>query len=294
MTERRTVVAIRSEGLSAEIDPLGAQLHALRDADDRDLLWDGDPAIWTGRAPILFPIVGMLVDGRYRLDAETYALSKHGFARHSLFEMVQHTSSCATFRLRASEETLKVYPFRFELDLTFGLAGAALTITASVGNLGAETMPASFGFHPALRWPLPYGHSRADHRLKFEHEEPAPIRRIDHAGVVKPADYPTPVRGRDLRLRDELFENDAVIFDQLESRSVGYGAPSGPQIEIAFPDTPYFGVWTKPGAPYICIEPWHGIADPQGFHGDFREKPGVFEVAPGEARIITLSISLKA
>ncbi len=294
MTHGRTIVAIKSDGLSAEIDPLGAQLHALRDADGRDLLWDGDPAIWTGRAPILFPIVGMLVDGRYRLGGETYALPKHGFARHSVFDVAQQTTSSATFRLRAGEETLKVYPFQFELDLSFMVEDSTLTVRASVANRGKEAMPASFGFHPALRWPLPYGKERADHRLAFEHDEPAPIRRIDREGAVEPTAYSTPIKGRELVLRDDLFENDAVIFDKLESRSVNYGAPTGPQIEIAFPDTPYLGVWTKPGAPYICIEPWHGIADPQGFHGDFRDKPGVFEVAPGEARLITMSISLKA
>jgi galactose mutarotase-like enzyme len=294
MTDDRTLVSIKSDGLSAEIDPLGAELFALRDADGRDLLWDGDPAVWTGRAPILFPIVGMLAEGRYRLGGETYDLPKHGFARRRLFVLLDQTAASATFRLSADTETLKAYPFRFQLDLTFSLEGATLTMTAAVRNLGQDHMPASFGFHPALRWPLPYGQVRADHRLTFEQDEPSPIRRIDREGVVEPTPYPTPVQGRDLILRDELFEDDAMIFDQIKSRSLTYGAESGPKLEVAFPDTPYLGVWTKPGAPYICIEPWHGIADPQGYDGDFRDKPGVFEVAPGEARTIAMSISLKA
>jgi galactose mutarotase-like enzyme len=293
MTEQRALVSIKSEALSAEIDPLGSQLHALRDYEERDLLWDGDPAFWTGRAPILFPIVGMLVNGRYRLGETIYPMQKHGFARRSLFEVVEQTPSAATFRLRASEATLKSYPFQFELDITFAIEGATLSLTALVKNGGDETMPASFGFHPALRWPLPYGKPRADHRLCFEKDEPEPIRRIDHEGVVVPEIYPTPVRGCNLTLRDDLFEDDAVIFDRLKSPRLSYGASDGPQIEVAFPDTPYLGVWTKPGAPYICIEPWHGIADPQGFHGDFRDKPGVFEVAPGEAHTATMSITLK-
>jgi galactose mutarotase-like enzyme len=293
MTEPRTLVRIGSDALSAEIDPLGSQLHALRDGEGRDLLWDGDPAFWTGRAPILFPIVGMLVDGRYRLGDTTYAMGKHGFARHKMFEVVGRTPSSATFRLSADEETLKSYPFQFELKITFAIEGATLSLAASVGNLGETPMPASFGFHPALRWPLPYGKARADHRLRFDENEPAPIRRIDREGVVVPETYPTPVQGRDLVLRDALFEDDAVIFDRLNSHSLRYGAPDGPQLEVAFPDTPYLGVWTKPGAPYICIEPWRGIADPVGFKFDFREKPGVFEVAPGGAQTATMSITLK-
>jgi galactose mutarotase-like enzyme len=236
----------------------------------------------------------MLVDGRYRLGETVYALPKHGFARHSLFEVVERAPSFATFRLSASAETLKVYPFAFELDLSFAVNGAALTITASVKNRGEAPMPASFGFHPALRWPLPYGQTRADHGLTFPEDEAAPIRRIDRGGVVTPDAQPTPVEGRHLLLKDELFQDDAIIFDRLNSQSVVYGAPNAPKLDVAFPDTPYLGVWTKPGAPYICIEPWHGIADPQGFHGDFRQKPGVFEVAPGAARLITMSISLKA
>ena len=155
-------------------------------------------------------------------------------------------------------------------------------------------MPASFGFHPALRWPLPYGRPRADHRLRFDRPEAEPIRRINHEGVVKPQPYPTPVMGAELKLRDDLFVDDAVIFDPVESQSVRYGASEGPQLRVDFPDTPYLGVWTKPGADYICIEPWHGIADPEGFHGDFRDKPGVFEVAPGANRRMTVSITLVA
>jgi galactose mutarotase-like enzyme len=293
MTEHRALVCIKSDALSAEIDPLGAQLHAFRDAEGRDLLWDGDPAIWSGRAPILFPIVGMLVDGRYRLGETVYAMGKHGFARHSVFEVVEQAPGAATFRLRADAVSLKAYPFQFELDIAFAIHGATLSLTASIKNHGKAPMPASFGFHPALRWPLPYGKARADHRLRFEAQEAAPIRRIDREGVVVPETYPTPVNGRDLVLRDALFEDDAVIFDQLNSHRLSYGASDGPQLEVAFPDTPYLGVWTKPGAPYICIEPWHGIADPQGFHGDFRDKPGVFEVAPGQAQTATMSITLK-
>jgi len=287
-----TLTTIASEHLSADIDALGAQLYALRDTEGRDLQWDGDPAFWTGRAPILFPIVGMLEGGRYRLDGQTYAMPKHGFARRKPFTLVEAGPASATFRLSADAETRAAYPFEFALDLRFTVDAATLGITAKVRNLGQTRMPASFGFHPALRWPLPYGRPRAEHRLRFAHDEPAPIRRITTDGVVMPETFPTPVQGRDLILRDELFTGDAVIFDQLQSRTLRYGAAEGPHLEISFPDTPYLGVWTKPGAPYICIEPWHGIADPLGYAGDVRDKPGVFEVAPGSSVEISMSIGV--
>jgi len=288
------VIAIRSDGLSAEIDPFGAQLFALRDAEGNDLLWDGDPAVWTGRAPVLFPIVGGLNGGRYRLGGQAFALPRHGFARHRLFEVAETSGDRAVFRLRWDEETLAAYPFRFELDLAFAVAGACLTMTATVRNLDPTApMSASFGFHPALRWPLPYGQPRAAHVIVFDQEEPAPIRRIDADGLVQPARFPTPVEGRALVLRDDLFTDDALIFDKIASRRLAYGADAGPLIEVAFPDTTLLGVWTKPGADFICIEPWHGWADPAGYEGDFRDKPGVFEVEPGGERAMAMSITLR-
>ena len=293
MPDSPGLISIASEGLGAEIDPQGAQLFALRDAEGRDLLWDGDPAIWNGRAPVLFPIVGSLANGRYRVDGATFDLPRHGFARNSRFEVAESTTSSARFRLRADEKTLAIYPFRFELEIGFALAGATLTVTGAVRNPGDRLLPASLGFHPAFRWPLPYGQARAAYGLQFDRDEPAPIRRLSAQGLVEAATRPTPVAGRELTLRDDLFEADAVIFDALASRSVRYGAPEGPHLRIDFPDTPYLGVWTKPGAPFICVEPWHGIADPEGFQGDFRDKPGVFEVAPGEAREVTFSVSLR-
>ncbi len=287
-----SLTAIASDQLSAEINAMGAELYALRDAEGQDLQWDGDSAFWTGRAPILFPIVGMLEGGRYRLDGRTYAMPKHGFARRKPFTVIDADSASAVFRLVADAETLAIYPFAFELDLRFAIAGARLDITATVRNRGETPMPASFGFHPALRWPLPYGRPRDAHRILFPEDEPAPIRRITGEGVVKPESFPTPVRGRDLVLRDDLFVDDAVIFDRLQGQTLRYGAPDGPQLEVSFPNTPYLGVWTKPGAPYICIEPWHGIADPAGYDGDFRQKPGVFEVAPGAEAKIGMSIAV--
>jgi galactose mutarotase-like enzyme len=288
------LATIASSGLTAEIDAMGAELHALRDRQGRDLLWNGDPAFWTGRAPILFPIVGMLNGGRYRLDGRLYEMPKHGFARRRLFEVVDAADDRVTMRLRWDEATWSIYPFAFELDLQFTVARATLTITATVRNLGKTgDMPASFGFHPALRWPLPYDQPRAAHRIQFENEEPGPVSRIDAQGLVKPEGYTTPVVGRDLALRDDLFVDDALIFDQISSRALRYGAPEGPSLEVRFPETSLLGVWTKPGAGFICIEPWHGWADPVGFEGDFRAKPGIVLIPPGEARDFTMSIGLR-
>ena len=285
-------IALHSGSLSAAVDPLGAQLSALRDGTGRDLLWDGNPSVWSGRAPLLFPIVGALAGGRYRVDAKSYALPRHGFARGKLFEVVHAGETSALFRLGADESTLQVYPFHFELTVLFVLQESTLSISTSVRNLGGTDMPASVGYHPAFRWPLPYGRPRAAHCIEFTADEAGPLRRLDADGLLTAAHHPTPIVQRRLPLADALFREDVMIFDEVVSRSVTYGAGQGPGLRISYPDSSYLGLWSKPGAGFVCIEPWRGIADPEGFDGDFRTKPGVFTVAPGAAVPLNMSISL--
>ncbi len=285
-------VSIRSAKLSAKINPLGAQLSVLRDAAGRDLVWNGDPAIWAGRAPLLFPIVGALAAGQYRLGARVYPLGRHGFARGRMFELLASDAHNATFRLKADEASFAVYPFRFELRVHFVVQGPGLTVTMQVQNTGDVDMPASMGYHPGFRWPLPHGQSRSAHFIQFEVDEPAPARRIDANGLLTPERHATPIVNRRLLLDDALFQDDVLIFDQVRSRSVVYGADDGPRIAIGFPDARYLGLWTKPGAPFICIEPWQGITDPEGYSGDLRDKPGIFVLAPGASRTLTMTVTL--
>lgn len=288
----RALTTVRSDDLTAEIDTIGAQLWSLKDRVGRDLLWNGEPATWASRAPLLFPIVGTLAGGQYRLGAKHFALSRHGFARGKPFRIAHHTPTAATFRLVADESTLAVYPFPFELDVAFEVTAATLSVIASVYNTGAEPLFASLGFHPGFRWPLPYGEPRAAHFIEFERDEPAPVRRIDGNGLLTAEAHPTPVVNRRLALTDELFREDVLIFDRFASRSVRYRAERGPQIEVSFPDATWLGVWTKPGAQLICIEPWQGVTDPAGFTGELSAKPGIFSVAPGSSHALRMDITL--
>lgn len=286
-------IRIATDLLSAEISPIGAELQILRDEAGRDLLWNGDAAFWTGRAPLLFPIVGAVNHDTIRVDDKEYTMHKHGFARRQRFDVVGQTSNSVTFRLDSDATTRACYPFEFRLDVTFAIEAATLSTSVMLTNISDCALPASFGFHPAFRWPLPWGGARSEHKLIFAESEPAPIRRIDtKTGLVLPEAQPTPVDGDVLVPRDDLFEPDALIFDQLNARRVRFGVPGRRMLEVAFPDMPLLGVWTKPGAPYLCIEPWQGLADPQDFAGDFRDKPYVVEVAPGAARRFAMDISL--
>lgn len=287
------LVNIAAGNLTARINPLGAELWSLRDHHGREYMTDADPAFWTGHAPILFPIVGSLNGGTYRLDGREYAMGRHGFARASLFEVSSTGENFARFRLVDSAASRAVYPFAFTLDLEFVLADGCLSVTATVTNSGGEVLPFSLGFHPAFAWPLPGGADKAAHRVIFAEPEPGPIRRLDPAsGLLLPEPQPTPVDGRILVPEAALFEPDAMIWDALSSRSVSWEGEGGARLDIAFPDLPMLGLWQKPGANYLCIEPWQGVADPLGFTGDFREKPGIVLLEPGEQRAFAMGITV--
>lgn len=292
MTE---LVTIASEHLTARINPLGAELWSLTDAAGGEYMTDADPAFWTGHAPLLFPIVGALSDGRYRLGDTAHEMSKHGFARGSAFELAEQTAGEVRFLLTDDARSRNLYPFTFALEMAFRLDGWTLAMAASVTNRGDEAMPFSFGFHPAFAWPLPGGAAKDAYRIIFTEDEPGDIRRIDPAsGLVLPDPLPSPVEDRTLPLDPALFARDALIWDDLASRALTYGAPGGASLAIAFPDTPILGIWQKPGANYICIEPWQGIADPEGFTGDFRKKPGIVSLPPGASRSFRMDVTIDA
>ncbi len=285
------MIEIASDALTATINPLGAELSGLRDAAGNALMTDGDPAWWTGRAPLLFPIVGTLAGDTYRLDGKSYSLPRHGFARRQAFEIVVQEADRAVLRLTDNEATRAAYPFAFALDAEFALSGATLSMTITAANRGEADMPASFGFHPGFSWPLPYGAARGEHRILFEREEHANLRLLTD-GLVAPVPRPSPVEGRTLQLRDGLFDEDALIWDVLASKSLVYGAEGFPGLAIEWDNCPMLGIWTKPGGPYVCIEPWAGIADPAGFSGEIWDKPGIVRIAPGASQRWTMRVAL--
>ncbi|CAN7173769.1 aldose 1-epimerase family protein [Phenylobacterium sp. LjRoot225] len=286
------LVRIASPALSAQINPFGAELWRLQDGEGRDLLWDGDPAWWAGRAPLLFPIVGCLPDNRYTHAGRTFELPRHGFARRRAFEVVRQQPALARFRLAADAQTREAYPFDFVLEVEFEIQDAELRTTVSIANRGAEPMPATFGFHPAFRWPLPGAGERSDHAITFADEEPGPLRRVDAAGLLGAERMPAPTDGRLLPLRDELFVEDALIFEAPRSRSLRYGGAGGPSLAISWTGLPHLGIWTKPGAPYICIEPWHGMSAQAQAPSALTDRPDLLQLAPGAAEAFSMTVRL--
>lgn len=279
--------------LTATIDPLGAELHSLKDAAGRELMTNADPAFWTGHAPILFPIIGALQDDTYRVDGATFHMAKHGFARRRTFTKVAQDDTSLRYALNDDAETRAVYPFGFVLHVDYRLDGATLHIAVSVTNRGESDLPASIGFHPAFAWPLPYERDRAAHRMVFSDTEAGTVAVIAANGTIAAERRPSPLDGKVLTLTDALFADDALVFDPVHSDRVTYGAPDGPQLRVDFPGMPKLGVWTKPGSAFVCVEPWDGIADPEGFTGDIFDKPGIHRVASGATHRAAMSVTLE-
>jgi len=275
--------AIRSDRILATIKADGAELCSLKNAEGLELIWQAGPQ-WPRHAPVLFPIVGRLKNDQLRHRGKVYPMTQHGFARDNRFTCLQHEATFCRFVLVDDPETRSRYPFPFRLQITYAANGADLEVALQITNTGDEIMPASIGAHPAFNWPLLPELAKEDYRLTFSDEETIPIRRLKD-GLMREKPEPTPIQGKTLALSEQLFDDDAVILDKVASRSVRYAADRGPSIEMAWDGFPELGIWSKPGgAPFLCIEPWHGYASPAEFDGEFAEKPGVMQIAPAQTR----------
>lgn len=268
--------------LSATVKAEGAELCSLRDSEGEELLWQAQP-VWPRHAPILFPIVGRLRGDTLRHHGQAYRMTQHGFARDRRFAWLQRTSSACRLALHDDAETRALYPFAFRFEVAYALADDALEVTFTIGNPGRETLPASAGAHPGFRWPLTDDLEKPAHLLEFELPEPEPIRRLD-AGLLKPDPLATPITGHTLKLDPSLFAADAIVLERPFSRSVRYSAPGAPTIELSWEGFSQLGLWSRAGGDFLCIEPWQGTASPEGFDGEFTDKPGLMLIAPGERR----------
>lgn len=275
-------VRIESAYLRAQIKPSGAELCSLQTAYRQELLWQADPTVWPRHAPLLFPIVGRLNNDELIHQGKHYPLGQHGFARDMEFEVLAQEPEMAAFLLRSNEASRKSYPFEFELEVRYQLNQNELLVSYQLSNKDSQPLYASIGAHPALRWPLNHGDPKEEYEIAFELPESAPISQLEQ-GLIN-GTLPCPVQDQRLWLNDELFTHDALIFTQHRSRKLHYRGPGPVSIEMEFDDFPHLGIWTKPGAEFICLEPWQGHADKKGEIGEFKEKPGVVELAIGEQR----------
>ncbi len=284
--------AFGTAGLTAHVYAQGAELCALSDHAGHPYLWPAAPA-WPRHAPNLFPIVGRLRDDTLRHDGASYPLTQHGFARDLPFTWVARSPAGCTLALTDNATTQARYPFPFRFEIDYAAADDSLVITYTVHNTGGGILPVSMGAHPAFRWPLQPGLPKEAYSLVFDADETAPLRGVS-GGLLTPADRPSPIHRRALPLRPALFDNDALILPSPNSRSVRFEADQGPGLTVAWDGFTQLGLWSKPDADFLCIEPWHGMASPPDFDGDFVEKPWLMLIAPGQKQSASLTVTLHA
>ena len=272
---------IAGDLIRASIKTAGGELCRLQTGAGLDLLWDGDPAVWGRQAPNLFPVVGALKGDRLVHKGKAYTMPKHGFARDREWALKRLTAHSVTLRLVDDEATRAMYPFPFELCVTYRIQDNTIRVQYDLHNPGEAPLYASLGAHPAFRWPLQPGLPREAHRLMFEKPEMAFLPVVDAKGLLGAGNQPSPLKNRELILQDAHFAEDALIFNPVESKYVRYSGPGTPVIEVSWEGFHQLGIWTKPGAEFVCVEPWRGYASPAAFDGEFSEKPGVFSVGAG-------------
>jgi len=275
------VYTIASDELAVAVRTAGAELCRIRTRQGLNLLWGGDAAVWARQAPTLFPVVGALKGDTLRHKGRAHSMPRHGFARDREWTLKRLCAHLVTLRLRDDEGTRAMYPFPFDLQATFRVDGAALRVQYDLHNPGDAPLLAGLGAHPAFRWPLMPDAPRDLHRIRFEKPESALLPVLDPRGLLGAGNMPSPLTHRELRLSDAVFTEDALIFNPVESRWVRYSGPGTPVVEVGWEGFPQLGIWSKPGAGFVCIEPWRGYASPASFDGEFAEKPGIFQVAPG-------------
>lgn len=255
-------------------------------ANGREYLWQGDPAVWSGQAPICFPICGGLRDGAaVTASGKRIELARHGFARKQEFELVDAQDTTCAYRLASTPELLEQYPFPFELVARYAIEGKRLNVSYEVTNTGSEDMPFFIGGHPGFACPLDVGESYSDYKLRFEADEADELCcAVPDTGLIDvEGRVPNPMVGRELPLTHELFDFAETIFDVLESRVVELVKNDEEKgVSVRFDDMPYLIVWSKPEGDFVAIEPWGGLSTCSDEDDVFEHKRGCLVAHPGE------------
>jgi galactose mutarotase-like enzyme len=274
-----TIICLSASGATAAVSRAGAELQSWR-VEGCELIWQGDPAHWSQRAPVLFPVIGESAGGQVQIEGRPYPMPRHGFAREMAFGLVERSEAAARFRLIASAVTRAHYPFDFALDVIAELGPDRLQMTFEVTNDDAREMPYAIGFHPAFPWPL-CDRRREGYVIEFEAQEFPEVPNITPEGLMQATTRRLPFDGRRLLLEPALFESGALVLRNARSRSLRFVSPTGAALEYSADRFPHFAVWTKPSAPFICIEAWTGEPDLAGFQGDLLDRRSIRLLARG-------------
>lgn len=270
------IYTVQNAYLKIRVAQFGAVLTSIQSQKSgHEFLWQGNKSVWNGQSPILFPIIGKLLDDKCRIDGRAYEIIRHGLARHREFQCIAERENELVFLQKSDEETKKAYPYDYELYITFTIDKNSLTVTHMVKNPNAKTMYFSLGAHPAFNCTL-------GDKLVFEKQETLVSERIDHDSVITGETDLILENSDTLLLTEHLFDKDALIFEGVQSDFVTlHREAARTKIRFTFGDAPFLAIWAKPAAPFVCIEPWYGVNDSYDRKDDFSEKRGIVALPAG-------------
>ncbi len=270
-------VIIENDILKATIEAKGAELSSVFHKEHQlEYMWSGDAAYWGKKSPVLFPIVGTLKDDSYFFNGKKYQLSRHGFARDYTFEVENHTADKVSFLLVSDAETLKNYPFEFEFRLHYTLEGNELSVTYDIENTSNQEMFFSVGGHPAFKVPLVEGTSYEDYYIQLNQSETVGRYPLSNDGLLLTESNPFLIDSDHFALKPSLFHEDAIVLKELKSDKMAILSDKTPHgLRITYEDFPFFGIWAAKNAPFVCLEPWCGVADSVNTTQDLTKKEGI-------------------
>lgn len=287
---------IRNGNLSVKVLSKGAELCSLKNLDtNTEHIWQANPKIWSSHAPNLFPVIGLLKNGSYFYEGKEFQMPKHGFVRHNEnLKLKEKKEDSLIFQLISSEKTLAYYPFEFIFEIGFFLKGRTLTVSHKVINRDDKMMFFSLGGHPAFNAPLYKGETYEDYYLEFDRKMDLDTYVLNRDGLVTDRTEVIARNDNTIRLHRNLFDNDALIFKDISSKKVALKSErSGAVITVEYENFRNLGIWAKPGAPFVCIEPWLGIADVEETTGDIKTKEGINKLMPSESFNAFYSITIE-
>lgn len=270
-----STITIKNDQITAQFRTHGAELFSLKDKNNKEFIWEGNPKFWGKHSPILFPIVGSLKNNTFDYDGASYSLPRHGFAREMNFEVIDEKQDSVTFSLQSNAATLKKYPFAFELQLSYTLIDNTLQLGYKVINTSNTVLPFSIGGHPAFALPKAF----ENYQLQFEGSDTLTFNLLEE-GLISDQTKTIEIPNQKLDLNYQLFKNDALVFKKIPSKIVTILEGNQPILKVDYTDFPDLGVWTLENAPFICIEPWFGYSDTSNNSGEILEKEGILLVEP--------------
>lgn len=275
------MIQLEHDLLRISIAEKGAELQSLYRTDlGVEYLWNGDPAFWGKFSPVLFPIVGGLKDNTYFYKGQPYQLGRHGFARDRVFEVAAQSSHHIVFVLNSDAATKQVYPFDFSFELSYTINGDTLTVGYKIINTGNEVMYASVGAHPAFKIPLTDGTTYEDWYLEFAQTKHTGKWPLTKDGLIEAAPIPCLNNTQTLPLNKPLFYGDALVFKDLQSKSISIKSNQSVHgVNMQFDGFPFYGIWAAKDADFVCLEPWCGIADSANTDQQLINKEGIHTIA---------------